>query len=609
MCGIAGFSWPDETAARAMAAALRHRGPDQSGVRVDGAVSLAHARLSIIDLSDKGRQPLANEDGTLWLVCNGEIYNHHELRRELEGRHAFSSATDVEVILHAYEEWGLDAFRRFNGMWAFCLYDAKAGTLVLCRDRVGKKPLYYHHDGTRLIFASELKAILAAHDIERRVSREALDFYFTLGYIPSPRSIFEGFSKLEPRQFIVYDLKSGSLEKGRYYEIPSAAPGRDRERLVREGRALLRDAVRLRLEADVPVGAFLSGGLDSSAVVAAMAETTDPAKLHTFSIGFEGAYDETAFMEIVRRAFGTRHHHRYFTEADFERTLAEFSRVYDEPFDDAACFPTLDLAALARRDVTVSLSGDGGDEIFGGYKIHRRAARHAALRRVPAILRRGLHRLLRRAKPDTAAGRLAETLRVSLVPLDEFYLETGGDRIPKPAAVREWSTRAMRESLAKSGGDLRQAVMTYDTYFHTLPDFFLVKVDRASMAHALEVRCPLLDVRFLEFSARIPARWKADRKRSKILFREMIEGLVPEAIASRPKKGFTPPVLDWIEREDYRAAIRDEVEDAQRSGLIGREWVEFYEREVLPKSDALSRSMRLRMLAFRQWRKTWLEAR
>jgi len=606
MCGIAGFSWPDETAARAMAAALRHRGPDQSGVRVDRAVSLAHARLSIIDLSDKGRQPLGNEDGTLWLVCNGEIYNHRELRRELEGKHAFASSTDVEVILHAYEEWGPDAVRRFNGMWAFCLYDAKAGRLVLSRDRAGKKPLYYRHDGRRLVFASELKAILAAHPVERRVSRDALDFYFSLGYIPSPWTIFEGVSKLEPRRILTFDLETGALEKKTYYDIPAAAPERDRARLVADGRALLRDAVRLRLEADVPVGAFLSGGLDSSAVVAAMAEAVDPASLHTFSIGFEGAYDETAFMELVRREFRTRHHHRYFAEADFERTFAESARVFDEPFDDAACFPTLDLAALARRDVTVSLSGDGGDEVFGGYKTHRRAARHAALRRIPAFLRRGLRRLLRRARPESAAGRLAETLRVSLVPAAEFYIEMGGPRVPKPAVVRAWSARAMGEALGKSGGDLRQAVIAYDLYFHTLPDLFLVKVDRASMAHALEVRCPLLDYRFFEYAARIPARWKADRKRSKILFREIIRGLVPEAVAARPKKGFTPPVLDWIGREDYRAAVRDEVEQARRSGLLDPAWIEFYEREVLPKDDALSRSMRLRMLAFRQWRTTWL---
>jgi asparagine synthase (glutamine-hydrolysing) len=606
MCGIAGFSWSDEAAARAMAAALRHRGPDQSGVRVDGAASLAHARLSIIDLSEKGRQPIGNEDGSLWLVSNGEIYNFLELRRELEGKHVFSSSTDTEVILHAYEEWGTDAFRRFNGMWAFCLYDVKAGRLILCRDRAGKKPLYYHHDGTRFIFASELKAIILAHDVERRVSREAIDLYFSLGYIPSPWSVFEGISKVEPRQFLVYDLKTGSLSKNRYFEIPSFAPEGDRQRLVGEGRTLLRDAVLLRLTADVPVGAFLSGGLDSSAVVAAMAEATDPANLHTFSIGFEGAYDETGFMEIVRKAFRTRHHHRVFTEADFERTFAGFARFYDEPFDDAACFPTLDLAELARKDVTVCLSGDGGDEIFGGYKMHRRAARHAAIRRIPVLLRRGLLRLLRRSKPDTAAGRLGETLRLSLVPLEEFYAESGGRRVPKPAVFRAWSVRNMRESLAKTGGDLRQAVIAYDLYFHTLPDFFLVKVDRASMAHALEVRCPLLDWRFFEFAARIPAKWKADRKRSKILFREIIAGLVPEAIAARPKKGFTPPVLDWTDAEKYRAMVREEVEEARRSGLLDRAWIDFYEKDALPGNDGLSRSMRLRMLVFRQWRKTWL---
>jgi asparagine synthase (glutamine-hydrolysing) len=339
-----------------------------------------------------------------------------------------------------------------------------------------------------------------------------------------------------------------------------------------------------------------------------MSEAADPANLHTFSIGFEGAYDETAFVTIAKDAFCTRHHHRYFTEQDFERTFDAYSRFYDEPFDDDACFPTLDLSAMARKDVTVCLSGDGGDEVFGGYKMHRRAARHAALRRIPAFLRRGLRRLLHRAAPDTAAGKLAETLRLSLVPPEEFYLESYGPRVPKPPAVRDWSVRAMREALAKSGGDLRQAVMAYDTYFHTLPDFFLTKVDRASMAHGLEVRCPLLDYRFLEFAARIPARWKADRKRSKILFREIISGLVPDAIASRPKKGFTPPVLEWTQAKKYRTMVREEVEEARRSRTLDPMWIEFYETEVLPKDDALSRSMRLRMLAFGQWRKTWLSS-
>ena len=606
MCGIAGFNWSDEATARAMAAALHHRGPDQSGVRIDGSVSLAHARLSIIDLSERGRQPIGTEDGTLWLVVNGEIYNYRELRTELEGRHVFSSSTDTEVILHAYEEWGTDAFRRFNGMWAFCLYDVRAGRLVLCRDRAGKKPLYYHHAAGRFVFASELKAVLLAPGFERRVSREAVDLYFSLGYVPSPWSIFEGIAKVEPRQFLVYDLKADSLSKSRFYEIPSVAPSRSRARLVREGRALLRDAVRLRLAADVPVGAFLSGGLDSSAVVATMAETTDPERLHTFSIGFEGKYDETAFMEIVRKAFRTRHHHRVFAEADFERTFDEFARFYDEPFDDAACFPTLDLSELARRSVTVCLSGDGGDEIFGGYRSHRRAVRQASLRRIPAILRRAGRRLLGRAGPDTAAGRLGEALRLSLVRPEDYPAEAGGPRMPRPAVYREWSARNMRQALAASGGDLRQAVIAYDLYFHTLPDFFLVKVDRASMAHALEVRCPLLDWRFLEFAARIPARWKAGRKRSKILFRRIIAGLVPDAVAARPKKGFTPPVLEWTDGEPWRARLREEVESARRSGLVEPAWIAFYESEVLATNGALGRTMRLRLLAFGQWRKQWV---
>ncbi|TRZ86649.1 asparagine synthase (glutamine-hydrolyzing), partial [bacterium] len=470
MCGIAGFNWSNEPKAWEMAAALRHRGPDQSGVRVDESVSLAHARLSIIDLSEKGRQPMPNENGSLWLVVNGEIYNFRELREELAGKHTFSSATDTEVILHAYEEWGLDALRRFNGMWAFCLYDQKAQKLILSRDRAGKKPLYYFHDGVRFIFGSELKAIIQAHDIERRVSQDALDLYFSLGYIPSPWSVFEGIAKVEPRQFLVYDLGSRDLKQGRYYEIPDHAPIRDRGRLVREGRELLVDAVRLRLAADVPVGAFLSGGLDSSSVVAAIAAGTKPSRLHTFSIGFEGAYDETPFMEIVKGAFKTKHHHRYFTREDLDRDFGVLPFFFDEPFGDPASFPTFDLCRMASRQVTVCLSGDGGDEVFGGYRMHRRAARHAALRKVPAFIRKGIRKALRHARPGTPPGRFREVLRLSLLPAEEFYAEAEEGPAYKPEIYRKWSALKMREMLEKAGGNLVQAVIAYDLFVHALPD-------------------------------------------------------------------------------------------------------------------------------------------
>jgi asparagine synthase (glutamine-hydrolysing) len=606
MCGIAGFNWHDPSKVLKMVEALKHRGPDQSGHYADASVSLGHSRLSIIDLSERGRQPIANEDQSLWLVCNGEIYNHREIRRELDGRHVFSSDTDTEVLLHAYEEWGSECVRRLNGMWAFCLYDRKAQVLVLSRDRVGKKPLYFARDATRFIFASELKAILLAHAWERRISKEALDFFFSLGYIPSPWSIYEGIEKLEPRQVAVYDLGTQTLVKKSFYEIPRATPLRDRKRLVGEGKALLEDATRLRLTADVPVGAFLSGGLDSSSVVAAMAKEIDPTHLHTFSIGFEGAYDETGFMEIIREAFRTNHHHQYFTEKDFERTFNRLPYFYDEPFDDAASFATFDLSALARRYVTVCLSGDGGDEIFGGYKMHRRAARYAALQKIPSGVRRAFRKILRGARPETTFGRLRETLRVSLAPPEDFYAEAGWASRCQPDVVRTWSRRKMGEILEKTGGDLVQAVIFFDLFVHTLPDLFLVKVDRASMAHGLEVRCPFLDYRFLEFSARLPARWKANRRQSKILLRRIIRSMVPAVIARRKKKGFTPPVLEWIEKDRYRRFAAEAIETAFCSGILNRNWHDFFIGNVLSNDDGLSRMMRLRAIVFGQWWKTWM---
>jgi asparagine synthase (glutamine-hydrolysing) len=607
MCGIAGFNWHDPAAVLKMVAALKHRGPDQSGHFADASVSLGHSRLSIIDLSERGRQPMSNEDGSLWLVCNGEIYNHLEIRRELESRHVFSSETDTEILLHAYEEWGPECVRRLNGMWAFCLYDQKAQVLVLSRDRVGKKPLYYAHDATRFIFASELKAILLAHAWERRLSRDAIDLYFSLGYVPGPWSIFEGIEKLEPRQVAFYDLNARSLVKKSYYEIPRVVPLHDRKRLIHEGKALLQDATRLRLMADVPVGAFLSGGLDSSAVVAAMAEDVDPTRLHTFSIGFEGAYDETDFMKIVKNAFRTNHHHRYFTENDFERTFDRLSYFYDEPFDDAACSPTFDLSEFARRSVTVCLSGDGGDEIFGGYKMHRRAARYAAIRKIPSGVRMALSKLLASARPETWRGKLRHTLRVSLQPPEDFYVEAGGPRLYKPEVFVAWSRRKMTEILARTGGDLVQAVIFYDLYVHTLPDLFLVKVDRASMAHALEVRCPFLDFRFLEYAARLPARWKVSRRQNKILLRQVIKRMVPRVIAHRPKKGFTPPVLEWVDKESYRKLAAQAVETAYREGVLDVRWRDFYDAEVWEKNDGLSRLMRWRAIVFGQWWKTWID--
>jgi asparagine synthase (glutamine-hydrolysing) len=607
LCGIAGFNWNDQETALKMAETLRHRGPDQSGYYCDRSVTLGHSRLSIIDLSDRGKQPMSNEDGNLWIVHNGEIYNFLDLRRELESKHVFVSGTDTEVILHAYEEWGTEAFKRFNGMWAFCIYDKKAQILVLSRDRIGEKPLYYFHGGGRFIFASELKAIVLHHSVERKISKEAVDLYFSLGYIPSPWSIYEGISKLEPRQQILYDLRNHELKKDYYYEIPRYAPLHDRKRLVDEGRDILKEATRLRLIADVPVGAFLSGGLDSSSVVATMTKDMNPGDLHTFSIGFEGRYDETRYMEIVKNAFKTRHHHKYFTERDFELNFEALSYFYDEPFADSASSPTYELSRLARERVTVSLSGDGGDEIFGGYRMHQRAARFASIKKIPVILRKLIYKSIERAPGGPWIGKLKQKLRVSLTPQEDFYTEFDGDNLYKPEIYRKWSAQKMRELLQKADGNLVQAVCLYDLYFHTLPDCYLVKVDRASMAHALEVRCPFLDCRFLELMARIPARWKANGRRTKILMREIIKDIVPAEVAQRRKQGFTPPVREWIEKEKYRTMIQEAIEGMSEAGVPDKAWHNFFVTEVMKNNDAVFHIMRLRILVFWQWWQKWMD--
>lgn len=607
MCGIAGFNWNDEHTVLKMANTLRHRGPDRLGHYADDSVSLGHSRLAIIDLSIRGRQPMSNEDRSIWIVHNGEIYNFQDIRKELESKYVFVSNTDTEVILRAYEEWGTEAFKRFNGMWAFCIYDKRAQVLVLSRDRVGKKPLYYFHSAGRFIFASELKAIILHHCVERKISKEAIDFYFSLGYIPSPWSIYDGIAKMEPRQFIIYNLQNHELKKDYYYKIPRYTPIYDRKRLTNEGRNILKDATRLRLIADVPIGAFLSGGLDSSSVVASMTNYINPSHLHTFSIGFEGKYDETYYMKIVKDAFKTIHHHKYFTERDFKQEFNLLFYFYDEPFADLSTFPTYEVSELARQHVIVCLSGDGGDEIFGGYRMHRRAARFASIKKIPAILRRGMYKIIKGAQTGTKLGTLKEKLRLSLIPPEDFYAEIDGNRIYKPEVYRKWSRQKMQELLEKSDGDLVQAVCFYDLFFHTLPDFFLVKVDRASMAHALEIRCPFLDYRFLEFMAKIPVKWKASRKKTKILMREMIKDIVPFEIKKRGKQGFTPPIHEWIKKEKYQQIVQDAIDKMHKKGVLNECWYDFFVTEVMKNKDEIYQTMRVRMLFFWQWWQKWMD--
>ena len=519
MCGICGTlsrrGPADAAAVAAMSRQIAHRGPDGEGLRQDGVVALGHRRLSIIDLSEAAAEPMSNEDGSLWLVFNGEVYNFRELRRELEPRHRFKSRTDAEVILHLYEERGDDVVASLEGMFAFALWDANRGRLLLARDRAGKKPLYYHDGPGLFAFASEAKALLAHPEVPRERDAEAIPLYLTYGYVPCPRTLHRGIRSLPPGHRLVATTAGAEgptpYWRASFRDGPPCDEGEAAERL----RETLRKAVARRLVADVPLGAFLSGGLDSSAVVALMAEQAS-GRVRTFSMGFAGApaYDETTHARAVARRFGTEH-----TEFVVEpRALELLDRLvwhHDGPFADSSAIPTFLLSELTRKSVTVALSGDGGDEVFAGY---RRFLAGVLSEKLPALARRGMAGVAgllpepdERRHPVRLVKRFLES---GARPLAERYL--GWSAVfpdgaaaylrpeLRPAASPESLLAPVRQRLEGPGSTLARLLsLNFETY---LPDDLMVKVDRMSMAHGLEVRSPFLDTEVVELGAALPDR-------------------------------------------------------------------------------------------------------
>lgn len=615
MCGIVGGTSCEKAVIKKMAATIRHRGPDDNGIFTDRRIGLGHLRLAIVDLSPLGHQPMqyTHKGRTITIVFNGEIYNYQDVRAELVamGYH-FRSQSDTEVILASYFAWGDRCVERFNGMWALVIYDPARNRVFCSRDRLGKKPFHYTVRDGEFLFASELKALLANPKVgltsvkARRdaIDTEAVQLYFSLGFIPAPWTVYAGVRKLEASHNLVFDLKTRTVHTQRYYDAPVYDPIPNKKKLIAEGRALLHDATRLRLIADVPVGAFLSGGLDSSAVVGEMASLVDLKKLHTFSIGFEGKYDETPYINIVKNAFGTKHHHTYFTKKDFERLLPSYAQVYDEPFGDFSGFPTTVVSELARKHVTVALSGDGGDEIFGGYMTHVTGHRLALLGKLPRAIRAlGANLPAKKNLGGFAnAYMLKNAFKLTFEDPAAFYAKALAEDGIRPEVYVRWTTEKLRDCLTKSQGNLPEALRLYDLLYQTIPDHFLVKVDRASMRHALEVRSPFLDHRFIAFSQRIPAHWKVDAFKTKKLMREIITGIVPEAIVKRGKQGFTPPLAEWIHEPKYdRVVFRGLAHLKTIDPTIAR----FFEERVLPQRNALYTNYRIRLFLYGLWIETW----
>lgn len=571
MCGIAGIACHDPAAKldpaciEQMCAVMEHRGPDDAGTFIEPGIALGHRRLSIIDLQG-GAQPMANEDGLIQIVFNGEIYNFKQLRAELEtAGHVFRTCSDTETIVHLYEEHGDDCVNHLRGMFAFALWDRPRRRLLLARDRLGQKPLYYCDDGDRLIFASEMKAILQVPGVRREVAPEAIDAFLTYQYVPHPGTIFKGICKLPPAHILVY--QDGSTRTSPYWELefqpdPRLTVPEIKECLV----AILDEATRLRMMSDVPLGAFLSGGIDSSITVALMARnSSEPVK--TFSIGFEEQdYSEVAYARQVAERYHTEHH-EFTVKPEAADVLPKLAWHYDEPFADASALPTYYVAKVTSQHVKVALSGDGGDENFGGYLRYQRL-------QLAALAAGTLGRVLGIARapapasrpPGASRGMPWERLRRCAVSFlcdpRESYLRTvcmldHGLRsflytpgfTEQVGAVRPESF--VLDAFNRFPGDSVVGAATAVDICSYLPCAILAKVDIASMANSLEVRSPFLDHKLVEFAARIPTRLKLRFFQGKHILKETFRDLLPATILRRRKMGFGIPIHRWLSHDLY----------------------------------------------------------
>lgn len=592
MCGLAGYLLSDaERVAKpediqAMVDALIHRGPDDEGIECAGPIALGHRRLSIIDLSKAGRQPMVNEDGQLYLVCNGEIYNHRMLREELEAKgHRFRSQSDSEVILHLYEEHGDDFLPRLRGMFAFALWDARKQRLILGRDRLGQKPLFYRDEKEGFLFASEAMALHKGSREELRFNKPGLIDYLSLGYFPAPSSAILGTKKLEPGSYLVKE-RGQPAELRSYWTLDygpkwDASTAKARDRLDQRFLELFDEATRLRQMADVSLGAFLSGGVDSSAVVSSMTL----ARPQTFSIGFEDrAYDERRYARMVVKRYQTEHRER-IVQPDAVTVLERLVGHFGEPFADSSAIPCFYLAELARQHVTVALSGDGADELFGGYMQFVANELALVLDKVPAFIRSSVLGPLVAGLP-TRLGRDDPIFRLKRF-MNAFL---HGDRRRRPLLwsrlmVPERLYELLSEDLKASFAAIDPArfALAYgdrpfeeegDRALHMalrvyLPDDLLTKVDITSMAHGLEVRAPFLDHKLVEFVARLPLSEKVSKGQTKRLLKRSLLRRLPRELLFRKKKGFAVPIASWL-RGPLNSFLRETVlsEQARSRGLF-----------------------------------------
>lgn len=600
MCGICGKidlngNQISPDLLRKMGDAFAYRGPDDQGQFISGQVGLGHRRLSIIDLSPAGRQPMCNEDGSIWLVYNGEIYDFEGLRQELRSRgHVFKSTTDSETILHLYEDEGIDCLKRLNGMFAFALWDDRRKRLWLARDRLGIKPLVYYWDGRRLIFASEIKSILCDPEVSRDIDPQALDLYLTLNYIPAPWTIFRNIRKLLPGHYLLFE--NGGLVTKLYWDIVGGGdrepPFEDPGESTRRMRALLEASVNRRLIADVPLGAFLSGGIDSSILVALMSRnSTKP--VQTFSIGYKDlpSFDETAYAREVS-AFNHTDHHEF--KLGYQDILDAFPAVlenFDEPFADSSAVPTYIVSRETRNHVKVALSGDGGDELFAGYRMYLGEYWSGYYSKIPDFLSRGVIAPIVQALPDSRDRPYLERIRRAKKFLRGMNLSFPGRfcgwreifpfplrrRLLKNPPAGNLYLGLVQDSVTRRGDTFDQDpinLMLYLDLKGLLPGDMLTKVDRMSMVNSLEVRVPFLDYLFVEFAFTLSGTTKLRATGGKRILLEAFRDLLPPAIRKRPKWGFEMPIGAWL-RKELRFLVDEYLDGTriQKQGIFEHEVV------------------------------------
>jgi asparagine synthase (glutamine-hydrolysing) len=549
-----------------MCGVIEHRGPDDEGFYVEGGVALGMRRLSIIDLF-KGHQPISNEDGSVWIVFNGEIYNYREIRDELIGRgHIFQTGSDTEVIVHLYEDEGEACVEKLRGMFAFAIYDKREQKLFIARDRVGVKPLHYAVSGNRIVFGSEIKSLLQHPAVNREINLEAVSDFFSFGYVPDPHSAFRGINKLMPGHTLTFKDSRVTTRCYWDFEYPEKRPepARDENYYIERLRELISESVRLRLVSDVPLGAFLSGGIDSSTVVAMMArEMGRPVK--TFSIGFtESSFDELDYARMAARHFNTDHY-EFVVTPDVCNIVEEIVWHHDEPFADVSSIPTYIVSKMAREHVTVALSGDGGDELFAGYDRYLVDESRAKFEHVPRFIRQGVMLPLSRALPRWAYGK--NFLRNVALDADERYIDSISyfdeekkrgllsSEFLRAISNRDSSEEFMRIYAAPASKERIDHLLYLDSKTY-LPGDIMTKVDRMSMAHSLEAREPLLDHKLIEFVAQIPASFKLRGSETKSILKRAVRGLIPDEIIDRKKQGFGVPIKKWF-KKDLREMLID----------------------------------------------------